>query len=166
MAKINSRAKGKGTELKACNILKAAGFAARRSQQFCGRNPDASDIVTPDFPDIYWEIKGVETLGVQKTMARCREDCGDKDPVLLWFKNNKPPLAVIGLSLFLELLKLYRLDSIFWDKDKKSRQKKSRDDEFIEKWAVDKAHAKLLRANLNPKQRPEATGDDEFSSDG
>ena len=105
MAKINSRAKGKGTELKACNILKAAGIPARRSQQFCGRNPDASDIITPGFPNIYWEIKGVETLGVQKTMDRCREDCADKDPVLIWYKNRKPPLVVVELDYFLKLVK-------------------------------------------------------------
>ena len=119
MAKINSKAKGKGTELKACKALNSIGITARRSQQFCGRNPDASDIVTPDLPDIYWEIKGVESLSVQATMDRCREDCGDKAPILLWYKNRKPPLAVMELNYFLKLLKYreqYQLaESVGWE---------------------------------------------------
>ena len=105
MAKINSRQKGKRIELAACKKLLNVGIAARRSQQFCGRNPDASDIVTNDFPDLYWEIKGVETLSVQKTMDRCREDCGKKKPVLIWYKNKKVPLAIVEFDFFLELLK-------------------------------------------------------------
>ncbi|MAT10412.1 MAG: hypothetical protein CMM02_05315 [Rhodopirellula sp.] len=105
MGKINSKAKGKANELKAVNILKENGIEARRSQQFCGRNPDASDILTPEFPSLYWEIKGVESLSVQTTMERAREDCASKDPVLIWFKNRKKPLAIIEFDHLIRLLK-------------------------------------------------------------
>ena len=105
MGKINSKAKGKENELKACRLLKEHGIEARRSQQFCGRTPEASAILTPGYPQLYWEIKAVESLSVQKTMERAREDCAEKNPVLVWFKNRKKPLVVIEFDHFVELLK-------------------------------------------------------------
>lgn len=84
----NSRAKGAAGEREAAALLaELFGWNSRRAQQYCGKNPDSSDLIVEDTPDIYWEVKRVQKLSVPKTMEKAREDAGRKCPALLHRQN-------------------------------------------------------------------------------
>ena len=84
---VNSRAKGARNELKWAGWLKEnLGINARRGQQYCG-GPDSPDVVS-DLP-IFWEVKAVESLNVQKAMAQAVADCGENDTPAVAHKKNR-----------------------------------------------------------------------------
>ena len=94
---LNSRQKGKGGELEACQILRELfGWVAQRSQQFCGRGGDA-DIKVAQTPGLFWEIKRQEKLEVHKAMRRASEDSGRQCPVLMHRRNRSEWLLTIRL---------------------------------------------------------------------
>lgn len=97
---LDSRAKGCRGEREAAQTLRDTfGWKnARRSQQFCGADSDAADLIVEETPDIYWEIKRVQRLNVPKTMEKAKEDCGRKTPVLMHRRNGEQWLLTIFLS--------------------------------------------------------------------
>lgn len=70
---MNSRQKGKRGELAAVKAWKAAGYEARRSQQFCGTGGD-SDVVVADLPWLHCEVKCVERLNIDDALAQAERD--------------------------------------------------------------------------------------------
>lgn len=95
---INSRKKGKEGELEACHTLAALfGWAAERSQQYCGRGGD-DDVQVAQTPSLFWEIKRQENLNVHKAMQRASEDAGRRCPVLMHRKNRSEWLLTIRLA--------------------------------------------------------------------
>ena len=68
-----SRNKGKRAELQVVHALEAMGYKAHRSQQYCGANAD-SDVVCDDLPNVFIEVKHVERLCVEKTLAQAEQD--------------------------------------------------------------------------------------------
>ncbi len=95
---LNSRKKGKVGELEACQKLaELFGWAAQRSQQFCGRAGD-DDIKVAQTPSLFWEIKREQNCNVHKAMQRASEDAGRRCPVLMHRKNHTDWLLTIRLS--------------------------------------------------------------------
>lgn len=100
----NSKQKGKRGELEAVRLLKDLGFDARRGQQFKG-TPDSPDIIIEDLLQVHVEVKRTEQFSPEKSLAQSEEDAGDKWPVVLHRKNNKPWIAVVKPDLLFRLLK-------------------------------------------------------------
>ena len=104
----NSRAKGAAGEREAATLLNELfGWNSRRAQQFCGRNPDAADLIVEDTPDLYYEVKRVQRLAVPKTMEKAREDAGRKCPVLLHRQNRGGWLLTIFVEDLPRLVHAY-----------------------------------------------------------
>ncbi len=72
-----SRNKGKRAELQVVHALKAMGYEAHRSSQYCGANGD-SDVECTDMPQLFIEVKHVERLCVEKTLAQAEQDAAAK----------------------------------------------------------------------------------------
>lgn len=105
MAKINSKKKGSRGELEFANLCKEYGFNTRRSEQYCGANGDA-DVI--GLPNIYIEVKRVESLNIEKAMGKLREDNLKKDlGILAHRKNNKGWLVTMDFEDWMELYKRY-----------------------------------------------------------
>ena len=73
---MNTKNKGKRGELLLCKELKAHGYDAHRSQQFCGKAGDA-DIF--GLPGIHIECKRVQNLNLYSAMAQAKSDI--KEPL-------------------------------------------------------------------------------------
>jgi Holliday junction resolvase len=101
---VNSRAKGARAERELANKLKEHGFTARRGQQFCGANGDA-DVVCAELASYHIECKMVQNLNVDKAIDQATRDCGDKTPVVIHRKNNRPWLVTLYLEDWLKLVK-------------------------------------------------------------
>ena len=69
---MNSRDKGKRGELELVRLLKAHGYEARRTAQYCGKSGEAADVV--GLPGISIECKRVEKLNIYDAMAQARRD--------------------------------------------------------------------------------------------
>lgn len=80
---INSRAKGAVGERECAEALRQImGWeGVRRAQQFNGNAGDA-DLVIPQLPTIFPEVKRVQNLCVPKAMDKAVEQCKGKCPVL------------------------------------------------------------------------------------
>lgn len=100
----NSRAKGAAGERELANKLKEYGFSARRGQQFCGANGDP-DVVCTELASYHIECKRVQNLNVDKAIDQATADCGDKTPVVIHRKNNRPWLVTMFLEDWLKLQK-------------------------------------------------------------
>ena len=101
---VNSRAKGARAERELANKLKEHGLTARRGQQFCGANGDA-DVVCTELADYHIECKMVAALNVDKAIDQATRDCGDKTPVVIHRKNNRPWLLTCYLEDWIKLVK-------------------------------------------------------------
>lgn len=98
---INSRNKGQRGELEIASILRAYGYDARRSQQYCGINGDA-DVV--GLPNVHLEVKRVERLNIENAMSQSRSDAKDGElPVVVHRKNRSKWLVTMDLDRFMEL---------------------------------------------------------------
>ena len=88
MGRINSRQKGKRGELAACSAWREEGWAARRSQQFCGKGGD-SDIIVDDLPaNLHVEVKCVERLQLDDALAQAQRDATPGSTPIVMHKKN------------------------------------------------------------------------------
>lgn len=96
---INSRQKGKKGELEAKDDLNAVlpRAHARRSQQFRGTE-EGADLLAAGLPNLWLEVKRVERLNVDATMAASVKVCGKLLPVILHRKNNGEWLVTCRLK--------------------------------------------------------------------
>lgn len=80
---INSRAKGAAGERECAEALRQimGWTGVRRAQQFNGNAGDA-DLVIPQLPTIFPEVKRVQRLNVAEAMDKAAEQCKGKYPVL------------------------------------------------------------------------------------
>lgn len=99
---VNSRAKGARAERELANKLKEYGYQAHRTQQFCGKAGD-SDVECYELAHYHIECKMVQALNVDKAMDQATRDCGDRTPVVIHRKNNRPWLVTIYLEDWLKL---------------------------------------------------------------
>lgn len=111
MGKINSRAKGKRGELQFRDVLRKAGFQARRGQQYSGTADGETPDVIHDIPGVHIEVKWVERLNLMSAVAQAKLDCGGKVPVVAHKKNNTEWLVTLPASALIEWWKeLYQND--------------------------------------------------------
>lgn len=102
----NSKQKGSAGERELVNELKAQGFDAHRSQQFCGKGEDASDVICYPLNFLHFECKRVEKLNIDNAMAQAIRDArAGKIPVVAHRKNRGDWLTTLRLSDFLSLVK-------------------------------------------------------------
>jgi Holliday junction resolvase len=100
---MNSRQKGKRGELEAAAALRAAGYEARRGQQFKG---------TADSPDVqcsipfHIEVKLRQNLNLHGAMEQAAlEAPGNRTPVVYHRKNRTEPLLTMRFTDWIELVK-------------------------------------------------------------
>lgn len=105
--KINSRAKGASGERELANYLKAAGFEARRGQQFAG-GTDSPDVVCSALDSFHIECKRVEAGSPYAWLEQSVRDAGDaKIPLVVHRRSRKEWVVILRLDDFLneQLLK-------------------------------------------------------------
>ena len=86
--KINSKKKGGRGEREWAKYCRDHGFEnVRRTQQYCGSNPDASDCV--GLPGVYQEVKYCETLNIRIALEKAKEDAGTNIPIIAHRKKRK-----------------------------------------------------------------------------
>lgn len=100
----NGRQKGKRGELELANRLKELGLTARRTQQFCGRE-GTSDVVCEELSFYHLEVKRVERLNIDEAFSQAVRDCGERTPVVVHRRNQKPWLVTMSLEDWLEIAK-------------------------------------------------------------
>lgn len=102
---VNSKQKGKRAELEVVNILKAHGYDARRSAQYCGNTGDAADVV--GIPGIHAEVKHQERMQLYEWMAQAIRDASQDErkpkPTVIHRKNNAEWLITMRFEDFLEI---------------------------------------------------------------
>lgn len=109
---MNSREKGKRGERLWRDELRAAGFTARRGQQFSG-SADSPDVVCAELSWIHFEVKCVERLNIEEAMEQARADCGSgiaecgvpKVPVVAHKRSRRPWLVTMEAEVFFRLLR-------------------------------------------------------------
>lgn len=100
----NSRAKGCRGEREVRDLLREAGFEARRGQQFSGGS-DSPDVICPSLPEIHIEVKRVQTGNPYNWMEQATKDAGKKIPTVWHKRNGKKWLAILPAEEFLTILR-------------------------------------------------------------
>lgn len=72
---MNSRSKGCRGEREFRDVLRAAGFEARRGQQYSGGG-DSPDVIS-NVPGVHWEVKRVEAGNPYVWLAQAIRDAGN-----------------------------------------------------------------------------------------
>ena len=83
--RMNSRQKGAAGERELAKLLRANGYDARRSQQYCGASGDA-DVI--GLSGIHIECKRVERLNIEDAMAQSKRDARDGELPTVWHRKN------------------------------------------------------------------------------
>lgn len=98
----HSRSKGARGEREAAELLRTHGFQAHRGRQYHG-GADSPDVVHT-IPGIHIEVKRVEALHLWGAMDQASNDAGERVPMVLHRRNNRPWLAILPADDLLELL--------------------------------------------------------------
>ena len=101
---IHSKNKGARGERELASVLTAAGFPARRGQQFKGTE-ESPDVECESLSDYHFECKFVEALRLYPALEQAMEDAPNKIPVVAHRKKRQEWVAILPLSNFLDLLK-------------------------------------------------------------
>lgn len=112
MGKINSDAKGRKGERELARELRKLGVVARRSQQFCGRGEDSSDIICENIKHIHVECKRTEAVKLYPYMDQAERDAaikGKKLPVVFYRKSRRKWVVILDMKKFIKLLELSEL---------------------------------------------------------
>lgn len=109
--KINSKKKGGAGEREVVDLFKKYGYLARRSQQFCGKSGDASDVILPEFPEAHVEVKRTETISIYKVLEQVVADNKHLKPLELIFhrRNQQDWVCIMPEKTFFTLLKGYQM---------------------------------------------------------
>jgi hypothetical protein len=101
---MNSREKGKRGERQWRDELRAAGYDARRGQQFCG-SPESPDVVCAALPWIHFEVKAVEKLNICDAMDQAKAECGKCVPIVAHRRSFRPWLITMEAETFFKFLR-------------------------------------------------------------
>lgn len=104
MPKINSRAKGCRGERLWRDELRAAGFTARRGQQFAG-GTDSPDVLCEELKNLHMEVKFVDKLNLEKACEQAERDAGLKAWIVAHKRNGKYWKVTMGAGTFFQLLR-------------------------------------------------------------
>lgn len=101
-----SKRKGKTYELEVAHALKAYGFEARRTNQFCGKTDDASDVV--GLTGIHIECKHYANKAFDYAwMEQAKRDSGDNLPAVFHRTDRHETLVTMPLADWLKLYSAY-----------------------------------------------------------
>lgn len=101
---MNSRAKGQRGERELADFLTAAGFPARRGQQFAG-GQDSPDVVCPGLP-FHIEAKRTERLNLDAACTQAERDAGGRKPWAVFHRRNRTGWRVtLDAAAFLAILR-------------------------------------------------------------
>lgn len=100
---VNSRDKGARYEREIAGILRARGYKAHRTAQYCGYTGDAADVI--GLPGIHIECKHVEQMRLYDWMQQSIRDASGTGevPVVFHRKNHADSLVTMRLSDWLDL---------------------------------------------------------------
>ena len=102
---MNQRQKGARGERMWRDELRAAGFTARRGQQFAG-GTDSPDVICEELAGIHFEVKCVQALNLETAIAQATKDAGGKkDWVIAHKRDRKPWRITMSPELFFKLLR-------------------------------------------------------------
>lgn len=104
MGSINSKRKGARGERELAAELTAAGFPARRGQQFKGTE-ESPDVECEPLSDFHFECKYTERLQLYPALRQAMEDAPNKKPIVAHRKKREDWVAILPLKDLLELLK-------------------------------------------------------------
>jgi hypothetical protein len=104
MGKINSRAKGCRGERMWRDELRAAGFTARRGQQFAG-GTDSPDVVVEELKGLHQEVKFVESLNLENACAQAQRDGGGKPWIVAHKRSRSGWKVTMAAELFFRLMR-------------------------------------------------------------
>ena len=85
-------------------VLTAAGFPARRGQQFKGTE-ESPDVECESLSDFHIECKFVEALRLYPALRQAMDDAPNKKPLVIHRKKREEWVTILPLTDFLELLK-------------------------------------------------------------
>jgi len=101
----NSRQKGARGEREWRDQLRAAGYTARRGQQFSG-GTDSPDVICEELDEvIHFEVKRVESLNINRARDQADNDAASKIPVVAHKRNGAPWLVTMPAEAFFEILR-------------------------------------------------------------
>ena len=100
---MNSNQKGKRGERQWRDELRAAGYEARRGQQFSG-SPDSPDVVCKDLP-FHWEVKLVERLNLEAACEQAQSECGTNIPAVAHRRNHGPWRVTVDADTFFRAIR-------------------------------------------------------------
>jgi hypothetical protein len=101
---INSRAKGCRGERMWRDELRAAGFTARRGQQFAG-GTDSPDVICSELRNLHMEVKFVERLNLEQACEQADRDRKGKPYIVAHKKSRSNWKVTMDASLFFALLR-------------------------------------------------------------
>lgn len=101
---MNSKAKGAAGERQWRDELRAAGFTARRGQQYAGGN-ESPDVICEELSGLHMEVKRVESLNLGKAIEQATRDAAGKPWIVAHRKNHEPWRVTMDSSLFFALLR-------------------------------------------------------------
>lgn len=104
MAKINSRSKGARGERMWRDELRAAGFTARRGQQFAG-GTDSPDVICSELAGLHQEVKFVERLNLEDACTQAQRDGGGKPWIVAHKRSRSGWKVTMEAELFFRLLR-------------------------------------------------------------
>lgn len=104
MPKINSRAKGARGERLWRDMLREAGFTARRGQQFSGGS-DSPDVLCDELKGLHMEVKFVESLNLEKACEQADRDRGVKPYIVAHKKSRSSWKVTMDAHFFFQLLR-------------------------------------------------------------
>ena len=90
---MNSREKGAVGERELAGELNRIGMIARRTVQYCGKGPDAADVVAEGL-DLHIEVKRCERVKLADWIAQAQRDAKARDWVVFTRQNNRPWLVI------------------------------------------------------------------------
>lgn len=102
--KINSRAKGARGERLWRDMLRQAGFSARRGQQFSGGS-DSPDVICEELASLHMEVKFVESLNLEKACEQADRDRGVKPYIVAHKKSRSGWKVTMDAQFFFALLR-------------------------------------------------------------
>lgn len=100
---MNSKNKGKIGEREFAKVLAAAGYPARRGQQFSG-SPESPDVVCEALP-FHIEVKRVERLNLSDATAQAERDAKGRPWIVAHRRNRSPWLITMRAETFFRLLR-------------------------------------------------------------
>lgn len=106
---VNGNRKGKAAEREWSGRLTAAGFPARRGQQYQGGH-DSADIICPLLdPILHPEVKRVEKMALYDWIEQAQADASPGQMAYVAHRKNKKPwLVTMPGEHFLELMQLLK----------------------------------------------------------